>query len=207
MTDCGSGPTAVDTADQRRVLKIALALNATMFVVEIAAGLIGHSLGLIADGLDMLADASAYVIALVALNRGLRFKSNAATASGVVLLLLGVLVLVEAVLRIEGGKQPEGLLMIGIAALAAIVNMGVLRLLNRHRDDGVHLKATWIFTRVDVIANIAVVLSGVAVLATGIRYIDLIVGTAIGLYICKEAFEILDSAHKARRSIFTGDSG
>jgi cation diffusion facilitator family transporter len=198
MSDCGCGPSAVDTADQRRVLKIALALNATMFVVEVAAGWIGHSLGLIADGLDMFADASAYVIALAAVVRGARFKANAATLSGALLLLLGIFVLVEAVTRIEGGGQPEGLLMIGVAAVAAAVNTSVLRMLGRHRGEGVHLNATWIFTRVDVIANIAVVLSGIAVLATGIRYIDLIVGTAIGLYVCKEALEILSSARKAR---------
>lgn len=198
MSDCGCGPTAVDTVGQRRVLKIALALNATMFLVEIAAGSIGHSLGLIADGLDMLADASAYAIALAAIHRGLRFKSNAALASGLLLLLLGVFVLGEAVMRVQSGEAPEGLLMIGVAVVAALTNATVLRLLSRHRDDGVHLRATWIFTRVDVIANVAVVLSGIAVLATGIRYIDLAVGTAIGLYICKEASEILSDARKAR---------
>lgn len=198
MADCGCGPTAVDTADQVRVLKIALALNATMFVVEVAAGWIGHSLGLIADGLDMLADASAYLIALVAVSRSARFKSNAAGLSGLLLLLLGLFVVVEAAMRISSGEPPEGLLMIAVAAIAAVVNATVLRLLNRHRNDGVHLNATWIFTRVDVIANVAVFLSGIAVLLTGVRYIDLIVGTAIGLYVIKEALEILSNARKAR---------
>jgi cation diffusion facilitator family transporter len=189
----------VDTAEQRRVLRIALALNAAMFVIEIAAGWAAHSLGLIADGLDMLADASAYVIALAALTRGARFKANAATLSGTLLLLLGVLVLVEAVLRIEGGEPPEGLVMIGVAAVAAGVNATVLRMLGRHREDGVHLRATWIFTRVDVIANVAVVVSGIAVMLTGVRYIDLVVGSAIGLYVIKEAVEILMDAKAARR--------
>jgi cation diffusion facilitator family transporter len=198
MTDCGCGPTATDTADQRRVLKIALALNATMFVIEVTAGWIGNSVGLIADGLDMLADATAYVIALAAVTRGVRFKANAALFSGVLLLLLGVLVLIEVMARVESGEAPEGLLMIAVAAVAAAVNTTVLRMLGRHREGGVHLRATWIFTRVDVIANVAVVLSGIAVLATGFRYIDLIVGTAIGLYVCKEALEILVDARKAR---------
>lgn len=59
MTDCGCAPTPAETAEQRRVLKVALALNATMFVVETTAGVISGSSGLIANGLDMLADASA----------------------------------------------------------------------------------------------------------------------------------------------------
>ena len=81
MTDCGCGPTATETASQRRTLWIALALNATMFVAEVVAGVLGHSTGLIADGLDMLADASAYAIALVAVGRSASFKANAATLS------------------------------------------------------------------------------------------------------------------------------
>lgn len=198
MTDCGCGPTAVDTEDQRRVLKIALALNATMFVVEVTAGWIGNSVGLIADGLDMLADASAYVIALAAVTRGAEFKSNAAMLSGSLLLLLGMLVQVEAVARVEGGASPEGWLMIGIAAVAAGVNMKVLGMLGRHRESGVHLRATWIFTRVDVIANVAIVISGFAILLTGLRYIDLVVGAAIGLYVIKEAVEILRDAQASR---------
>jgi len=198
MSNCGCEPTNVDTGEQRRVLKIALALNATMFVLEVTAGWIGHSLGLIADGLDMLADASAYAIALAAVARGARFKANAATLSGALLLVLGFFVLIEATMRVASGEAPEGLLMIGVASIAVAVNASVLRLLGRHRESGVHLRATWIFTRVDVIANVAVVLSGIAVLVTGIRYIDLVVGTAIGLYVCKEALEILSSARKAR---------
>lgn len=169
-----------------------------MFVIEVTAGWLGHSLGLVADGLDMLADASAYLIALIAVSRGPHFKANAAMLSGLLLLVLGLFVVIEAVLRAKTGEAPEGLLMIGVAAAAAVVNGTVLTLLNRHRDEGVHINATWIFTRVDVIANIAVVISGVAVLVTGIRYLDIMVGAAIGLYVCKEAFEILSKAREAR---------
>jgi len=198
QSGCGCAATNADTSEQRRVLWIALGLNGIMFFVEVGAGWIGHSLGLIADGLDMLADASAYAIALIAVSRTLRFKSNAATLSGVLLLLLGAFVLFEAIARLVSGEPPEGLMMIGVASIAAVVNATVLRLLAKHRDEGVHLRATWIFTRVDVIANIAVVISGIAVLATGVRYIDLIVGSAIGLYVMKEAVEILRHARESR---------
>ena len=197
MSDCGCGPTAAETASQRRVLWIALALNAAMFVVEVTAGWLVHSTALAADGLDMLADASAYAVALMAVGRSMRFKANSAMSSGFLLLLLGIGVLVEVALRVMSGETPQGAWMIIVAALALIVNATVLRLLSNQRQE-VHIKATQIFTRVDVIANAATILSGIAVLVTDLRYFDLIVGAAIGLYVIKEALEIVGRARAAR---------
>lgn len=199
-SDCGCTPVAPDTKSQRRVLQIALGLNATMFIVEVTAGLFASSTGLIADGLDMLADASAYAIALAAIGRSGRFKANAATLSGCLLLVLGLGVIIDVVRRIISGEPPEGLWMIGVAAVALAVNATVLRLLSKERSQEVHMRATWIFTRADVVANAAVILAGIAVLLTGIRYFDLIVGIGIGLYVVKEAIEILREASEAKRA-------
>lgn len=201
MDDCGC-QTKTDTAGQRRILRIALALNTTMFVVGLAAGLIGQSSGLIADSLDMLADAVAYAIALSAFNRGDAFKARAATLSGALLLALGVGVLADAARRGVMGSAPESGVMIGVASLSLLVNATVLYLLGRFRDQGVHVRATWIFTRVDVIANIAVIASGAAIWLTGWRFVDLIVGGGIGLYVIKEAMEILGQARDAREKVY-----
>jgi Co/Zn/Cd efflux system component len=166
--------------------------------VGVVAGLVGQSSSLIADALDMLADASAYAIALAAIGRSTRFKAGAATLSGGLLLLLGVLVLLDVGRRALFGSEPESLVMMAVASLSLIVNATVLRMLGRYREGEVHLRATWIFTRVDVIANIGVMLSGLVLLLTGSRFPDLIVGSAIGVYVVKEAFEILSEAREAR---------
>ena len=71
-------------------------------------------------------------------------------------------------------------------------------MLGKVRGEGVHLSASWIFTRADVIANIGVILSGLIVALSGFRYVDLIAGAAIGLYVMKEALEILGAAKEAR---------
>lgn len=199
MVDCGCEQVETDTTEQLRTLRIALALNATMFVAEITAGIIAGSSGLIADGLDMLADASAYTIAIVAIGRAATFKARSAMASGILLLILGVGVLLDVARRFASGEMPEGLIMVVVASIAVAVNGTVLRMLGKHRAQGIHLNVTWLFTRVDVIANIAVVIAGIAVLATGFRFIDLAVGAGIGLYVIKEATEILREAGKARR--------
>ncbi|HEY1144388.1 MAG TPA: cation transporter [Sphingomicrobium sp.] len=182
------------------MLRIALALNATMFVVGVAAGVIARSSGLIADGLDMLADATAYAIALFAAGRSSLFKAKAARTSGLVLFVLGVGVFGDVGRRILTGEPPEGWIMIAVASVALIVNANVLRMLSKQRNQEVHFRATVIFTRVDVIANMAVILSGITVIATGFRYVDLAVGAAIGAYILKEALEILEQAREARKN-------
>ena len=184
------------TGADRRILAVALGLNGTMFIVGLVAGVLAQSTSLIADALDMLADASAYTIALMAVGRSDRFKTGAASASGIILLVLGVGVLAEVVRNALYGSEPKSLVMIAVAMLSLIVNASVLRMLGRFRAGEVHLRAAWIFTRADVIANFGVIASGLLVALTGSRYPDLIAGTAIGIYVIREALEILSEARE-----------
>ena len=184
-------------AEKQRILTLALVLNAIMFVVGLVAGIAAQSTGLIADSLDMLADASAYAIALVAIGRSHPFKVRAATLSGSLLLVLGIAVLGDVVRRGLTGANPETTIMMVVAGASLLVNSTVLYLLGRYRTGEVHLRATWIFTRVDVIANIGVILAAIIVRWSKMEWIDLVVGAAIGLYVVKEAFEILAAARRS----------
>lgn len=199
MSDCGCHHEAKN-AQERKILTIALALNATMAVVGGIAGWIGQSTGLLADALDMLSDATAYAIGLVAIGRAASFKANAAMLSGAVLLLLGLGVLFEVGRRVIYGAEPDSGWMIGTAILSLIVNMAVLRMLAPLKSAEAHLRATWIFTRADVVANVGVILAGVLVLWLGSPYPDFVIGTLIGLYVVKEAVEILREAREARHN-------
>ena len=189
--------TDADQGGERRVLTIALSLNAVMFVVGIIAGVIAKSTGLIADSLDMLADAGAYGIALIAIRRGGLFKARAATVSGVMLLMLGIGVLGEAIYRALLQTSPQTGIMLTVAILSLAVNSTVLYQLGKFRHRAVHMKATWIFTRADVIANVAVIISAVVISLTRLNVLDALVGAGIGLYVCKEAGKILREARKA----------
>jgi cation diffusion facilitator family transporter len=198
MSDCGCQNAEAKTRGQRRVLRLALALNVVMFLVETGAGLLGHSSGLIADGLDMLADSVAYGIALAAVTRDERFKARAAHVSGAILLALGVGVIADAGRRLGSGDPPQALWMMAVAGVALVVNATVLRLLGGQRHDGPHMRAAWIFTRADVVANMAVMISGAAVAWTGIRLFDLAIGAAIGLYVIREALDIFSASREKR---------
>jgi cation diffusion facilitator family transporter len=202
MSDCGCHHEA-QNARERRVLRIALALNAAMAVIGGIAGWIAQSTGLLADALDMLSDATAYAIGLIAIGRTARFKANAAWLSGGVLLVLGIGVLVEVGRRIVYGAEPLSGWMIGTALLSLAVNVSVLRMLSPLKSGEVHLRATWLFTRADVVANLGVILAGILVLWSGSPYPDFIIGALIGLYVIKEAAEILGDARRARHEART----
>jgi len=194
MTECGCEAPDVRTTEERRVLRIALGLNAAMAVIGGLAGWIAQSAGLLADALDMFSDATAYAIALLAIGRSAVFKIRAATLSGSILLVLGVGVLFEVGRRLIYGAEPLSEWMIGTAVLSLAVNLVVLRLLAPMRSEEVHLRATWLFTRADVVANLGVILAGLLILWLGVPYPDYVIGTLIGLYVIKEAVEILRDA-------------
>ena len=118
--------------------------------------------------------------------------------SGTLLLLLGGGVLVDALRRIMSVSEPESLVMMGVATISLVVNAIVIRMLTRFRKGEVHLRAAWLFTRADIVANIGVILSGVLVLLTRSRLPDIVVGVAIGGYVIREAVEILARARQAR---------
>ena len=198
MTDCGCHHEAKN-AQERKILTIALALNATMAVVGGIAGWIGQSTGLLADALDMLSDATAYAIGLVAIGRAASFKANAAMLSGAALLLLGLGVLFEVGRRVIYGAEPASGWMIGTAIVSFIVNMSVLRMLAPLKSGEVHLRATWIFTRADIVANVGVIVAGMLVFWLRSPIPDYVIGTLIGLYVVKEAVSILVEARRARR--------
>jgi Co/Zn/Cd efflux system component len=130
--------------------------------------------------------------------RSASFKAGAATLSGSLLLLLGVMVILDVGRRALLSSEPESLVMMAVAFVSLLVNATVLRMLGRYREGEVHLRATWIFTRVDVNANIGVMLAGLLVLLTGSPLPDLVMGAAIGIYVVKEALEILNKAREAR---------
>jgi cation diffusion facilitator family transporter len=185
---------------ERKTLWALMAINASMFIVEAIAGWWAESTALIADSLDMFADASVYGLALYAVARSPRLQANAASASGILQIALGIGVLVEVVRRYLYGSEPVSALMIGIGAVALIANIVCLMLLAKHRQGGVHMRASWIFSTNDVIANIGVIISGGLVMYLGSRFPDLIIGAIISVVVLRGGFQILREAKASNQA-------
>ncbi|MEJ5301324.1 MAG: cation transporter [Thermodesulforhabdaceae bacterium] len=196
MADCGCEFEA-KTKAELRVLRILLGINAVMFAVEFAAGLVAESTGLLADSLDMLADAFVYGISLYAVGRALSLKARAARTSGFVQILLGLGVLAEVCRRFLLGSEPESVLMLSFGSLALVANLTCLALLTKHRKGEVHMRASWIFSTNDMLANLGVILSGILVAVTASHIPDLVIGLLISALVVRGGLAILREAKAA----------
>jgi Co/Zn/Cd efflux system component len=184
--------TLVDTSREGKLLWQVLAINFSLFTIELTTGLISDSMGLVADSLDMLADSFVYGLALFAVGGTMTRKKNIAKSAGYFQLTLAILGFVEAVRRFMGlGEVPAFQAMIIISILALIGNGLCLYLLQKSKSKEAHMQASMIFTSNDVIVNIGVIAAGALVYLTNSKYPDLIIGIIVFIIVGRGAFKIL----------------
>ena len=200
MADCGCG-IEIKNKEESKVLITLLSINAFMFLVEITFGIFSQSTALIADSLDMLADATVYAIGLYAVGKSQLIKIKAAHLSGIFQILLGMMVLADVVRRMIFGSEPESFLMIVIGFIALIANVICLRLISKHKDGEVHMRASWIFSKNDVIANLGIIIAGGLVYAFESRYPDLIIGMSISALVIYGGVQIIKDAKQEKLSL------
>jgi Co/Zn/Cd efflux system component len=181
MSGCGC-EVEIKDASQKRVLYWLLGINATMFFVEMTVGILADSTALIADSMDMLADAVVYGIGIYAVGKSILHKAKAAKISGYFQLLLGVIILIDITRR----------LFLGFIAL--IANVVCLVIIRNHKNDEVHMRASWIFSANDVIANMGVIIAGVLVVWLDSRVPDLVIGCIVSIVVLRGAWMILKGA-------------
>jgi Co/Zn/Cd efflux system component len=187
-----TGVSTDETRPQRAALVLALVINAGFFVAELTTGVISGSMGLVADSLDMLADAGVYALSLIAVGQAVARQKRLAAASGYLQLGLAVVGLAEVIRRGATGEPPPDVpTMIIVSVLALLANVVVLVVLQRERGEAAHLQAAWIFTSNDIKVNILVIVAALLVTATGSAAPDLVVGALIFLVVANGARRIL----------------
>ena len=176
---------------EAKTLKYLLGINFTMFVVEIILGFYAESTGLLADGLDMLADSFVYGLSLYAVGKSIVMKHKAAYFSGIMQISLGLLCLVEVGRKFYFGSEPLSNYMIVVSVIALIANLWCLILIHKHKDGEVHMKASWIFSANDVIVNTGVIFSGALVYFLKSNVPDLIIGGIVSLVVIRGGISIM----------------
>lgn len=200
MSDCGSDVKIQDQSETR-VLIILLLINGAMFLVEFGVGWWAQSMALIADAIDMLADAMVYGVGLYAVGRAVSSKIRAATLSGWFQVGIGLLVMLEVFRRIVFGSEPISYLIMAMGAVALGANTICLLLISKHSEGEVHMRASWIFSKNDVIANLGVILAGILVALTGSRIPDLVIGIVVAAVVLRGGVVILQDAHKEKANV------
>ena len=178
-------------AAYRRVLWAVLLINATMFLVEIGAGVASGSAALQADALDFFGDAANYAISLFVVAMALRVRAIAALGKGISMGGFGLWVLGTVLWHLAHGTLPSAITMgaVGIAAFAA--NAGSFALLWAYRTGDANMRSAWICTRNDAIGNLAVLAAAAGVFGTGTGWPDLIVATIMAGLALQGAFTVI----------------
>ncbi len=172
-------PEAAAAPGYRRVLWVALVVNAAMFAVEIGAGLASGSVSLLADAIDFFGDAANYGLSLAVLPLGLAWRARAAVVKAASMVLFGVFVLGRTVWAASSGVPPQPLTMGAVGLLALVANVGVAGLLYAYREGDANMRSVWLCSRNDAIGNVAVLLAALGVLGTGTHWPDLAVAAAM----------------------------
>ncbi|MCB9683383.1 MAG: cation transporter, partial [Alphaproteobacteria bacterium] len=179
---------ADDDASNRGPLLWALAINLTLFVGELVAGLFAGSMGLVADSLDMLADALVYGLSLAALGGSAVRKRRLAASSGYLQLTLAALGLAEVGRRfVSSSGPPEVWPMVVVSLMALAANVATLLVLRRTKRGEAHIEASWIFTSNDIKVNAVVIVAGLLVWWFSSRVPDLLAGGLIFLIVANGA--------------------
>lgn len=178
----------------RKILWIALIVNITMFVVEIASGVRASSVSLLADSLDFFGDAANYGISLWVLGMGLVARAKASLFKAVSMAIFGIWVLANALWHFITGVIPSAETMGVIGILALLANLGVAMLLYAYREGDSNMRSVWLCTRNDALGNVTVILAALGVFGTGAAWPDLIVAIIMASLALQASWSVIQHA-------------
>ena len=184
--------------EYKRRLWIVIALNATIFVVEMTAGHYAKSQALQADALDFLGDALTYGISLAVIGASIRARTNAALAKGISLFFMGAWVFGSTVYRVFYVGVPEAEIMGIIGALALATNLASVFLLVSYKDGDANVRSVWLCSRNDAIGNVAVMIAALGVWGTATGWPDLIVAAIMASLFLSSSYQIIRQALEER---------
>ncbi|MBW8464966.1 cation transporter [Acidovorax sp.] len=188
----------------RRILWIALLVNAAMFVLELGAGVRSGSASLLADAIDFLGDAANYGLSLWVLAMALSWRARAALVKGASMLAFGVFVIGHVAWGAWQGIPPEPFTMGSVGLLALAANLGVAALLYAYREGDANMRGVWLCTRNDALGNLAVMGAALGVLGTGTVWPDLVVAAIMAGLAISGGWSVIRHARQELASAAAG---
>lgn len=174
----------------KRALLAVIAINATMFVVEMWAGVASGSQALKADALDFAGDTATYTLSLLVIGASIRTRAITSLIKSASLAAIALAILITTLLRFMEGGAPEAQTMSLIALLALAANVASVFILLKWRDGDSNVRSVWLCSRNDAIGNVAVILAGIMVAATASPLPDLIVALLLAGIFLRSSFAI-----------------
>jgi cobalt-zinc-cadmium efflux system protein len=192
----------------RRSLAQALALIAAFMASEVAAGVIASSLAVLSDAAHMLTDAGALAVSLFAARLAVRPAGGAMTyglgraeilsaqANGITLLVLGLLICYEGIVRLITPPRVTGGVVLGVAVAGVVVNLIAARILGRGNPRGRSLNVEGSYRHIltDLYGFLATGIAAAVILATGFQRADPIASLVIAGLMLHAAYGLLKAS-------------
>jgi cobalt-zinc-cadmium efflux system protein len=189
-----------------RYVGVSILLTALFVVGEGVAGYLSNSLALLSDAGHNLADALALVFSWYAV-RASRWPADdrwtfgyhrvgilAALANAVGLVLIALFIFWEAAHRLRSPEPAQGLVMIGVALAAAVLNGVISAWLHAEGKRDLNIRSAYLHMLGDAVSALGVVLAGIVVAATGWTIADPLVSLLIGALILWSSWGVLTEA-------------
>jgi cobalt-zinc-cadmium efflux system protein len=199
-------------ANRRRML-VAAAINAGMFALGVAGGIVTGSLALLADAGHVLSDLGAIALALLAARIAARAGGPrrtfgyqrteviAALVNGLTLVAIAVVIVVGAIDRLGDPPDVEGAGVIVLGVVSLVGNAVATWVLARGVRQDLNLEAVLRHSAADALGSLGVVVSGAVILATDWKPIDPLIAMVIAALILassvrliREPFDVLMEA-------------
>ncbi|MBI4232979.1 MAG: cation transporter [Chloroflexi bacterium] len=187
----------------RKSLTLVLAFTALFMVVEVAGGLLTHSLALLADAGHMASDVAALLLAVAASWYSIRpatarrswgyyrLEILAALGNGLLLGLIAAYIVWEAYHRIQAPPAVKSVPMLIIATLGLGVNLGAALILVRQRASSLNVQGAFLHVIGDALGSGGAILAALVMLFTGWYLADPIISIVITLIILFSAWRLI----------------
>ncbi|MDR3417825.1 MAG: cation diffusion facilitator family transporter [Nevskia sp.] len=194
------------SGNERRLIW-AVVLIGVFMLVEVAGGILAHSLALLADAGHMLTDTASLMLALFALRVGRRpadevysygrqrYEVLAAFVNGLVLLALSLWIMFESVHRLLAPPVVQGRVLLLVAGLGVLANLAVFLVL-REGHDNLNMRSAMLHVLGDLLASVAAMAAGAVIIFTGWMPIDPLLSALVSLLILRGGWRVTrESAH------------
>ena len=186
-----------------RPLAVALALILVFMAGEVVFGVVAGSLALLADAGHMLTDAAALGLALAAASyagrpaRGRwtfgfrRLEILAAHVNGITLVVVGLVIVYEAIRRLINPPDVRGGIVLVVALTGIAVNFVAAALLHRPSRESLNIRGAFLHVTTDLAAFAGTALAGGLILLTGWNRLDPIASLVVAGLIFWSSFSLL----------------
>jgi cobalt-zinc-cadmium efflux system protein len=200
----GSHDHGASTTDRRRLV-VAIAITATVLVVEVVGALVSGSLALLADAGHMTSDLLGLGIALAATIIAARPATDrhtfgfrrgevlGALVNGLILAVVAVFVAIQGVQRLLAPEGPavDGGVMLLAAGIGLVANVAALLVLRGGAGSSINLRGAYLEVLGDAFGSVATIIAGVVIALTGFGRADAIASLVIAALIVPRAVVLL----------------